>query len=588
MDVLPRLPSTPDRPQAPPAFHRSFTVPSRAFDSPRSSPTARQAVEEEAETLYAHNAGKIVSFNPPSSGTRRHSSVEQGYSALQDEPVGTLPWASATERTMAAGSLRIYRVLGSVAFLHSGTRFLKPILSKSQCWCVDGESKFVLQAGPHTYYRIELPYTNTEDLAKVEEFKGTLSKVLQYETTPCPFKRGFTVDLPEKPQTPVKKKPWKARERPPPDPATGHSERSGRKVRKWEKTSAVVTQPPAVDLHVDDEEESMGDYTDSVPEESAESSEAGHDSESTNDSEMTPRNAVLDGHQDFDRYQTPTRPRPLKTGRAITAPPQLSLRTKSSSDSASEDLRSQDVLEETSSLSSSVDSFHSFHSPISPLPPSPRFDLRSLSPRLSDDGEIAIQKTRNHKRDDSELTVTGESESILTDSGPNVHLRSLDLPSPEIPHTPTMISDTTSQSEETSPEAITPSSVQLRRRPKHSRGRSQSPLPSPANLYSPTSRLSGHHLTTAILQKTCSMLLGPPISLVALMLNIASRIMNGTYDGFPFGHTESGRKLPGSWYAGDINHTTEEEDDYGCALDKLPSSRSSSRSKDLGGSWEID
>lgn len=499
--------------------------------------------------------------------------------------------SKAKDYSTASGSLRIYRVLGSVAFLHSGTRFLKPILTKSQCWCVDGESKFVLQAGPHTYYRIELPYTNPDDRVKVEEFKGTLGKVLQYETTPCPFKRGFTVDLPEKPRTPVRKRPWKARERPPPAPATGQSVRSEGKVRMWEKAPAFVMPLAAIaDLNIvdADEEEGMGDYTDSVPEESAESSEAGHDSESTNDSEMTPRNPVVHDRQEYDRYQTPTRQRPLNTGRAITAPPQLSLRTTSSSDSASEDLRHQDVLEETSSLSSSVDSFHSFHSPISPLPLSPRFDQRPLSPQLSDDEGIANRKTRNHKRDDSELTVTAESGSSLTDSEPTALQEALELPLPELPHTPTLISDTTSQSEEPSPEAITPSSVQLRRRTKHSRGRSQSPLPSPANLYSPSSRLSGHHLTTAILQKTCSMLLGPPISLVALMLNIASRIMNGTYDGFPFGHTESSRKVPGSWYASETDRTTEEEDDYGCALDRLPSSRSSSRSKNLGGSWEID
>ncbi|KAL8833061.1 MAG: hypothetical protein Q9170_004523 [Blastenia crenularia] len=589
MDIL--SPSTPDHSQTPPAFRRSFTVPSRSTDSPRSSPTSRQAVEEEAETLYAHSAGKIVSFNPPINGTRRHSSVEQGYSALQDEPVGTLPWVSATERTMAAGPLRIYRVLGSVAFLNSGTRLLKPILSKSQCWCVDGESKFVLQAGPHTYYRIELPFITAEDVVKVEEFKGTLGKVLQYETTPCPFKRGFTVDLPEKPRTPVRKRPWRPRERPQTAPSierSERSERSERKLRQWERPSTSVEPLSTAEHGTDEEEENVGDHTDSLPEDSAESSEAGHDGETTNDSEITPRNPSLHGPQDLDLYKTPTRPRTLKTGRAITAPPQLSLHTDPFSNIASEEDRPPDALEETSSLSSSVDSFHSFHSPISPLPPSPRFPQRSQSPHLNDDDAIIISKTRNHKRDDSELTVTAESKAIWDESEPTILQEVTEPASPELPQTPTLISDTTSQSEEASPEAITPSSIELSRRTKHSRRRSQSPLPSPANLCSPSSRLSGHHLTTAILQKTCSMLLGPPVSLVALMLNIASRIMNGSYDGFSFGYTESSRKLPGSWYPSDTDQVPEEEDDYGCALGKLPSSRSSSRSKDLGGSWEID
>ncbi|KAL9603722.1 MAG: hypothetical protein Q9219_001041 [cf. Caloplaca sp. 3 TL-2023] len=589
MDVLP--PSTPDQSQSPPAFRRSFTVPNKATNSPKLSPSASQSIEENAETLYAHNAGKIVSFNPPTHGTRRHSSVEQGYSALQDEPVGTLPWVFATERTIAAGPLRIYRVLGSVAFLNSGTRLLKPILAKSQCWCVDGESKFVLQAGPHSYYRIELPYTTPDDLAKVAEFKRTLGKVLQYETTPCPFKRGFTIDLPEKPKTPVRKRPWKPHEPPKPILATEQLGRSSRELRPWEKPTASAGPVSATGSLVEEREENGEDYTDSAPGDSAESSESGPDSDSANDSEVTPRNPIEHHQQHFDLFQTPTRPRTLKTDRAITAPPQLSLRTKPRPTDTDEDVYPPDALEETSSLSSSVDSFHSFrsfHSPISPLPPSPTFPHRSPSPHLDNDEGIIISKTRNHKRDDSDLTVTAEPRTVWNASESAV-LQGIPEPaSPEQPQTPTLVSDTTSQSEEASPEAITPSSIQPRRRTRHLRQRSQSPLPSPANLYSPTSRLSGHHLTTAILQKTCSMLLGPPVSLIALMLNIASRIMNGTYNGFPFGHPDLGRQLPGSWCSSDSEQANEEEDDYGCALDKLPSSRSSSKSKEMGGSWEID
>ena len=95
MDVLPPPTNTPDQP---PAICRLFTAP-----LPKTSPSSRDIAEEDAETLYAHNAGKIVSFSPPITGTRRHSSLEQGHVALQDEPVGTLPWTSPTERTIAAG-----------------------------------------------------------------------------------------------------------------------------------------------------------------------------------------------------------------------------------------------------------------------------------------------------------------------------------------------------------------------------------------------------------------------------------------------------------------------------------------------------
>lgn len=243
-----------------------------------------------------------------------------------------------------SGPLRIYRVLGSVAFLNSGTRLLKPILSNSQCWCVDGESKFVLQAGPHSYIRIELPNANAEDRAKVEEFKSTLGNVLQYETTPCPFKRGFTVDLPEKPATPVRRRPWRPRERPQPPPAIRRSEGLVRELRPWERPSTTAEQPYFADLRSEGEEETVGEYTDSIPEDSAESSGAGHDSERTDESELTPKNPTLHGKQDLDFCKTPTRPRTLKTGRATTAPPQLSLHTSAPSDTAGRSLTHQTCL----------------------------------------------------------------------------------------------------------------------------------------------------------------------------------------------------------------------------------------------------
>jgi hypothetical protein len=91
--------------------------------------------------------------------------------------------------------MEIYRVPGSVSFLHSGA-LLHAILPRSQCWCVDGVSKFAFRVLPETYYRIELPGETAEDLELVEALKVTLKKVLFYERTPCPFARGFTVDLP--------------------------------------------------------------------------------------------------------------------------------------------------------------------------------------------------------------------------------------------------------------------------------------------------------------------------------------------------------------------------------------------------------
>ncbi|RMY54177.1 hypothetical protein D0865_04868 [Hortaea werneckii] len=70
-------------------------------------------------------------------------------------------------------------------------------MPRSQCWCVDGVSKFAFRVLPDTYYRIELPGETPEDLEKVEELKLVLAKVLFYERSSCPFARGFHVEVNE-------------------------------------------------------------------------------------------------------------------------------------------------------------------------------------------------------------------------------------------------------------------------------------------------------------------------------------------------------------------------------------------------------
>lgn len=148
---------------------------------------------EGIETLYTHPAARVIKF---AASSRRLSG-----SVLRDQQVaGTLPWTSPTEQTLANGPLEIYRVPGSVSFIHSGS-LLHAIMPRSQCWCVDGKSKFAMRVAlPDTYYRIELPGETPEDMDKVAEFEVTLRKVLFYERTECPFARGFVVDLPEQPE----------------------------------------------------------------------------------------------------------------------------------------------------------------------------------------------------------------------------------------------------------------------------------------------------------------------------------------------------------------------------------------------------
>ncbi|KAI1371895.1 inheritance of peroxisomes protein 1-domain-containing protein [Hypoxylon crocopeplum] len=161
--------------------------------------------EELVETLYSHPSVKIISFT----STQRTSFGPRPSSGGEERP-GTLPASSRLERTIAVGPFRIYRAPGSVAFLSCGSA-LQPILPKSQCWCIDEDnSRFVLQIRRPQYWRIELPVSEPDDQERALVFRDVLDRVLLFEKTQCPFQRSFAVDLPDQPETPIKKKAWTA------------------------------------------------------------------------------------------------------------------------------------------------------------------------------------------------------------------------------------------------------------------------------------------------------------------------------------------------------------------------------------------
>ena len=481
------------------------------------------------------------------------------------------------------------------SFLVSG-KTLHPILLKSQCWCVDGESKFALRIRPHTYYRIELPTETAEDREQVEKLKTVLAKVLQYEVTPCPFKRGFYVELPEPPETPIIKRPWRPKTRHGPESPMPSEELEGIEELTLEDSisikndfdesttakelteSGLEHRKPEPALPSDDS--SMGSTEDEL------------DSAATDDTIVTQKDWNDNPTDDIDRSKNLTRPKPLRNGRAVTAPPHLTLRP-TPSDPATNPVTIPQLRKESSSLSSSVDSFHSFHSPISPLPPSPTFpDHTSSSAEL--EADIDTPQTHSHKRDLSELTIrAGSPELWELNSVPSGE--STYYSPPDVPITPPLVSDAASIDEDHWSEASTPSPItEIRGRDLRSRRRTHSPLPSSSNLYgpySPRSHMSGHHLTTAILQRTCSLLLGPPVQLVALMLRIAAKIARGTFRGTSYRLGESGQKIPCSWdFSSDGSDGTDdswEEDDYGFSLSRPTSSKGGQAREDCG-SWEID
>jgi hypothetical protein len=188
---------------------RSFTAPHRRLSHHEKA--GLDDSDASAEILYSHPSTRIIKFTPSTTGIPLSSkplSVDTDYPV---DAIEVLPWAASTESLLATGLLKIEKVRGSTNFLKCKDVH-QPILRNSQCWLVDGMSKFVLRVGKLQYYRIELPANTTEDTRRVEDFKEALRKILRFEVTPCPFKRGFHVELADSALTPRRKGQWKRRE----------------------------------------------------------------------------------------------------------------------------------------------------------------------------------------------------------------------------------------------------------------------------------------------------------------------------------------------------------------------------------------
>jgi hypothetical protein len=464
---------------------------------------------------------------------------------------------------------------------------MHPILPKSQCWCVDdSSSKFVLQIRRPQYWRIEVPIASPEDQRTSEGLKEVLSQVLLFEKTSCPFKRSFTVELPEAPTTPVKRRPWRPVHTP--------------------KSQMEETQLPGALL----ENENRDEDSPAVSDDNVDHQGMDSDSDATDDTNATPRNI-------FHRSVLPplvdqgmvNESRIGRTVRSVTAPPQLTIITSSPSkdDRTMSPLsRSRSIESVSSDYSSSVDSFHtvqSWHSPITPLPPSPP-ESNPASPTTYPypHDNISLPKRPIHTREISEITITPESPrvwEITQDSSTESVIRVSEQHSMPPPRTPTKDNDFEDNLDEEFFEiAPPPSQQQIRHRPttgSNSRRRALSPLLPAANIFSPSRQRprrlqTARHLPTAIIQKTCEILLSPPSHLLHLMLNIAAKIAAGEWRGMVFGFSEGGEKIVGEWDYDDSELIGDswDEDDYGVSLGRKHSSNSNAAHERVGRSWEVD
>lgn len=318
----------------------------------------------------------------------------------------------------------------------------------------------------------------------------------------------------------------------------------------------------------------------------------------TDDAKVTPQNLAQSSYP-----QSPLESRGQSQAlnhcsRSITAPPILSLVTSPpSKDRRNRSPARQTAADNTASeLSSSVESFHStqsWHSPLDvplspPLsgPPSP-----TTFPYPHDN--IVLPKKVHATQTVSQLNITPEIHGTW-------HTPSLIHASPRslspAPRTPTLVNDG-EKSEGDRSEAITPSPPRLRNRGTTSRNserRTLSPLPAAVNLFSPSPRpqrlQTARHLPTAIIQKTCEILLSPPSHLLHLMMNIASKIAAGEWRGVLLGEGEA---VHWDFTEDEYHGENWTEDDFGFSLTPTPSRRRAVSSHYRphtapGESWEVD
>ena len=541
-----------------------------------------------------------------------------------EEEVGTLPYSSAFERTIAVGALRIYRTHDEFAILNCGN-CIQPVMPKSRSWCVDEESsKFVLQIRRPLFWRIELPVDDPDHTLKSAELKVILSQISQFEKTACPFARAFHVKLPEPPREPVKRRPWK----PVPRPQTAPN-------------GSVVSQPDV---------RTMPGYSGDTGRPAKRDRSSSHLSALPNVGGKSPKDTKRSG--DFSPNATSSSvfsrpslipPKELQAAdakRSVTAPQLEVARSGDSTQTLQSISESSRPFPEEPEISD--DSFHSVEchgtdeapttsvsGPQTPIRNSaspadiklPKRKGRSLtistaatSGRTNRNENQSSSGTLRTPRvwhmldgaEDGSSAGSGEDTLVSTPPAPSSPISSrkvvtycseddddeeyfetaaepTPLPSPMILHSRghrrqrSMSVDFSSPFEAPNRTGRRGSISLTERSSLH---RALSPLPPAANLFSP-SRSRDHrlqtarHLPTAIAQKTWEILMSPPSHLVTLILQVAAkvayRLQGGqTWDGEP-----------------DTDYWSEDdEDDYGMPV-KCVRTWSSNSMKNKGDATEL-
>ncbi|GKZ32688.1 hypothetical protein AbraIFM66950_002287 [Aspergillus brasiliensis] len=484
------------------SLRRSATLPSKLKSRPRRQSESLRPSEND---LFYHPSAKVVHFAPRALAPIPSSTAPSDFDYPVDT-VETLPWRSPTERTVALGPLRLENVHGLTVFLKCGN-VVHAILKNSQCWCVDGESTFVLRIRPLTYYRIELPADTDDNKILVTEMKNVLPRVLRYEVTPCPFKRGFTVEIPEEAKAPRRKRAWRPKGR-----------------RESAPISSVYYHGlPKSKEDLTRESVSAGEDTDG---------EATDDSGfSTKASNSASNSTILETiPDDNESPEAPQTPEQLDLSKCPEPEPEQSFQTLLA---RFEDKPKQQVDPETT-FSSSVESFHSLGPSLSTLP-----ELDACSTPTSTEGTEQLHPEPSDTHSPSEEQPFQETErsrdrlSVYVDCWDDLSPASHDMPGAfqerETKPIPTIVPDLQrpvaprSGTTDSNPN-LSSMSMEFRRRSKASREREVSPMPPASSL---AIARPEKHDAASLIQKTCTLVLVPPIQLLVVLIHIAARIVIG-------------------------------------------------------------
>ncbi|RAK72864.1 uncharacterized protein BO72DRAFT_452238 [Aspergillus fijiensis CBS 313.89] len=481
------------------SIRRSATLPTKL--NPRTRRHSEYVKPSENDLFY-HPSAKVVHFAPRALAPIPSSTAPADFDYPVDT-VETLPWRSPTERTVALAPLRLENVHGLTVFLKCGN-VVHAILKNSQCWCVDGESTFVLRIRPLTYYRIELPNEVEDDRTLVAEMKNVLPKILRYEVTPCPFKRGFTVEIPEEAKAPRRKRAWRPKGRRESAPVS-----SIYKHDRLQPKDDLATDSPSAG------EDTDGDATD----------DSGF---TTRGSNSTVLETIADDNESSEPIQIagPTQ----RSGQSV-AETQQNFQTLLA---RFEDI-AEDQVDPELSFSSSVESFHSLGPSFTAIP-----DLDTCSTPASSEsddhydnesGDVHSSSEDSHlpksKRSDNRVSVYVDCWDHMSPADDLARDLSEQEPQPVTiaPNSPSPAPEPTGLASSTDSNSnLSSMSAEFRRRSKASRQREVSPMPPPSTL---TLAKPEKHDAASLIHKTASLVLVPPIQLLVVLIHIAARIVIG-------------------------------------------------------------